>query len=208
MTPSRIFPANPRIRKTMAQRTPKTSSTPASKKPAKTPAKAAAKPAAKTAVKKPVIKTPTKTRGTRKPAAAAAPVKRPRRAAVTVDTRLRTFAIDAARLANASHLTDVMVLDVRGISQITDYIVLGTGVSNRQIQSVGEAIADLGKEQDIIRLGRDIDTSNRWYLIDLGAVMIHLFDGATRSHYDIESLWGDAPRIRWRKSATAKADAE
>ena len=135
-------------------------------------------------------------------------VKRPRRAAISVDTRLRNFAIEAARLANASHLTDVMLLDVRGLSQITDFIVLGTGVSNRQIQSVGEEIAELAEKQDIIRLGREVDGSTRWYIIDLGGVMIHLFDGATRAHYDIEMLWGDAPRLRWRKSASAKAEQE
>lgn len=155
-------------------------------------------------------KTPVKPRAPRKlagtvPAAPAA--KRPKRVS-NIDARVRTFAIEAARLANASHLTDVLLLDVRGLSQITEYLVLATGVSNRQIQSVGEDIAELAKEHQIDRLGREVDDSSRWYIIDLGAVMVHLFDGATRAHYDIEMLWGDAPRIRWRRTPTAKADAE
>jgi ribosome-associated protein len=194
----------------MAKSTPKTKKTKSDAKPAKPakPVKAVAKAMAKSAVK-PRAKAPVKPRGTRKPAAAAAsPVKRPRRGVVSVDNQLRNFAIEAARLANESHLTDVLLLDVRGLSQVTDFIVIGTGVSNRMIQSVGESIAELAEKSGIIRLGREVDGSTRWYIIDLGAVMIHLFDGATRAHYDIEMLWGDAPRIRWRRTPGAKADAE
>lgn len=121
----------------------------------------------------------------------------------------RALAIEAARLAESRHATDVLVLDLRGISPVTDYFVIFTGTSDRQMRSVAEEIiVDARrygyKPMDIASL-----TSTSWVLLDFVDVVVHAFDPAHRKFYDLELIWGDAPRVRWkqpRRPAKGKAE--
>ena len=117
----------------------------------------------------------------------------------------RKFAIAAARLAADLRCEDILLFDVRGLSDVTDYIMLGTATSDRQIKSVGEDIEELGAEQQFQRFGREIDTATTWLVLDFVDVVVHLFDAPTRAHYDLEMMWGDAPKLRWRRPRTKKA---
>lgn len=112
----------------------------------------------------------------------------------------RHFAIAVARLAADSHGTDVVVFDVRGMSQVTDYLVIATGTSDRQIKAVGSHIVELSEEFGLERLGAERDDASKWQVLDFASVMVHLFEPITRAHYDLEMLWGDAPRVNWRRS--------
>lgn len=109
------------------------------------------------------------------------------------------FAIDAARLLSDSHCEDVIVLDVRGLSDLTDYVLIASGTSDRQIKSVGQDVEDLAKEAGFDRYGRDTDEDNTWLVLDFVDVIVHLFEPATRAHYDLEMMWGDAPQVEWRR---------
>ncbi len=113
----------------------------------------------------------------------------------------RAFAIEAARLLADSHCEDVLLLDVRGLSQITNFIVVATGTSDRQIKSVGADIAELGRQSGFDKYGTDGDGAATWVVVDMVEVMVHLFEPATRGHYDLEMMWGDAPQIAWRRGA-------
>jgi ribosome-associated protein len=113
----------------------------------------------------------------------------------------QAFAIEAARLLNDRHCEDILVYDVRGLSPVTQFIVIGTGTSDRQIKSVGGDVADLGETHGFPRYGSDRDGSSTWMVVDLVEVMAHLFEPAARGHYDLEMLWGDAPQIKWRRQA-------
>lgn len=106
----------------------------------------------------------------------------------------------AAQMLKDDKCTDVLVLDLRGRSQVTDFFVVASGSSQRQMRSAGMHIADLAKEQRVSiskdNLGeRDSD----WYILDGIDVVVHLFEPETRLFYDLEMLWGDAPRIDWRR---------
>ncbi len=95
---------------------------------------------------------------------------------------------------------DVLVLDLRGRSQVTDFFVIGSGSSQRQMRSSAQHAATLAKGlgMSIVKdnLGeRDSD----WFIIDAVDVVVHLFEPDTRLFYDLEMLWGDAPRIDWRR---------
>lgn len=106
------------------------------------------------------------------------------------------FAIAAARVALESHCTDVTVLDLRGLSGIADFFVIGTGTSERQMHAVIDEIEALGKRCGR-RATRVADSrSAAWILADYADVMIHLFDARHRAYYDIDGLWGDAPRLK------------
>lgn len=111
------------------------------------------------------------------------------------DPASREFAIDAARLARSLHCTDVVVLDVRGKSPVTDFVVIGTGTSDRQMRSVLEDIIDLDKQRGSPFARTDKDERALWLLADFHDVVVHLFEPNTRDHYDLELMWGDAPLV-------------
>ncbi|NUQ66922.1 MAG: ribosome silencing factor [Phycisphaerales bacterium] len=117
---------------------------------------------------------------------------------VTQDVNL-AFAIDAARLAHDDKCTDVVLMDVRGLSQVTDYIIVGSGSSERQMRSVLDHIQDLGATRGFNVFRTNKDERALWLLADFVHVVVHLFEPATRSHYDLEMLWGDAPRVEWER---------
>ena len=118
--------------------------------------------------------------------------------------KILELAVEAARLCSDDKCTDVVLLDVRGLSQVTDYIVIGTGSSDRQMRSVLDHIEDHGKALGFpaFRVSRDDRAS--WLLADFVDVVVHLFEPNARAHYDIEMLWGDAPKVTWRRPGTGK----
>ena len=113
----------------------------------------------------------------------------------------RELAIESARLMNDRHCDDIIVYEVSGISPVTDFVVLASGTSDRQVRGVGHEVADLARQRGYQRMGTDRDEDYRWFVVDFGAVMVHLFEPATRGHYDLEMLWGDADTVKWRRSA-------
>lgn len=111
------------------------------------------------------------------------------------------FAIASAQLLNDYDCEDIRVLDVRGVSPLTHYIVIASGTSDRQLRALAGHLAKLGQEQGFDRYGDDKDDASTWMVADFVEVMVHLFEPATRGHYDLEMLWGDAPQIKWRRQA-------
>ena len=119
--------------------------------------------------------------------------------AKAVVTGVEHFACCAARLLSDNRCEQALVIDVRKVSPITDYLVLATGTSNRQINSNLQDLEELAGEmgQDIFRTDGAKGGAN-WAIVDCLDVMVHLFTAETRSYYDLESLWGDAPHIDWQ----------
>ena len=117
-----------------------------------------------------------------------------------VNEKSRTFALDAARVAEGRHCSDIVVLDLKGKSPATDYFVIATGTSNRQMRAVADEICEAAKKQGQQRFGRAGYEQARWILLDFVDVVIHIFDSEYRDYYDLELLWGDAKRLKWDKS--------
>ncbi|MHC4509683.1 MAG: ribosome silencing factor [Planctomycetota bacterium] len=109
--------------------------------------------------------------------------------------KAKAFALAAAKVAAERHCHDIVVLDLRGISPATDFFVVATGTSDRQMRSVANEICDAAKEQGVQRFGRAGYEQARWLLLDFVDVVIHLFDSEYRDYYDLELLWGDAERL-------------
>ncbi len=117
----------------------------------------------------------------------------------------RRLAIDAAVMAHDSHCSEIVVLDLRGISQVTNYFVICTGTSSRQMRSVADDIAMHGKEigQRVWKkAGMDVGD---WILLDFVDVVVHLFDTKHRRYYDLELIWGGAPHVEWDSSEIQQA---
>ncbi|MEX2275141.1 MAG: ribosome silencing factor [Actinomycetota bacterium] len=117
----------------------------------------------------------------------------------------RELAIAAARAAAGKQATDITILDVRDLIAITDYFVLCSGNSERQVRTIVE-----GVEADSRALGerpvrREGESENRWVLLDYVAVVVHAFGEEERSFYDLERLWSDAPRVPFGEAEDADA---
>jgi ribosome-associated protein len=109
------------------------------------------------------------------------------------------FAVAAAHLMTDMHCEEVLIYDVRGLSPLTNFLVIATGTSDRQIKAMARHISELAREQyDLERFGSQRDDASTWLVMDFIDVMLHLFEPATRAHYDLEMMWGDAPQLQWR----------
>lgn len=113
------------------------------------------------------------------------------------------FAVEAARVADAHRAEDIVVMDLRGLSGVTDYFVICTGTSDRQMRTVAERIREHGLRMGQRPFGVSGVENAQWILLDYVDVVIHVFDRVRRDYYDLELLWGDAPKIEWKLSATA-----
>ncbi len=114
------------------------------------------------------------------------------------------FACDAARIAAENRAEDIVVLDLRGLCPVADFFVIGTGTSDRQMRAIIDEIETFGAGQGQKRYGISGYENSTWLLADYVDVVIHLFDRERRDYYDLELLWGDAPRVAWeRQSASA-----
>ena len=107
----------------------------------------------------------------------------------------KDFALAAAKLAAERHCTDIVVLDLQGRSPATDYFVILTGTSDRQMRTVADEICVEARERGHQRFGRAGYHQARWILLDYVDVVIHIFDAEYREYYDLELLWGDAERL-------------
>lgn len=116
--------------------------------------------------------------------------------------RSKQLALAAARTAEDNRGQDIVVLDMRGMTTEFDYFVLVTGNSRRQLHAISEEIDRvLESELGDHRMGIEGYNESRWILLDYGTVVMHLFDGETRSYYALEDLWGQAARVPlpWQK---------
>lgn len=114
-------------------------------------------------------------------------------------TDLRDFAIEAARLLKDLRCEDVVLLDVRGLSQVCDYVLIASGTSEKQMRSVADDLKDLGNEHrhPVFRSNRD--TASTWIVVDFVDVVAHLFEPEVRGYYAIEELWSDAEPVSWER---------
>ena len=120
---------------------------------------------------------------------------KPRTRKKKVSDPAKAFALSAAKVASGRHCSDIVVLDLSGKSPATDYFVIATGTSDRQMRTVADEICQAAREQHFQRFGRAGYEQARWILLDFIDVVIHIFDGEYRDYYDLELLWGDAERL-------------
>lgn len=109
------------------------------------------------------------------------------------------LAVECAQLAEASKARDILVLDMRGLTPLYDYLVIATGAGKRLLHAVAEEVDDLMKSRGETRIGIEGYEACKWIVQDYGAVVVHLFDSVSRAYYGLEELWADAPRVEWRR---------
>ena len=121
-------------------------------------------------------------------------------ATVKADRRkLLDFAIEAARLLADRRCEDVLLLDVTGLSQVCDFILIGSGTSDRQMKSVAQELEDFGTDHDNPVFRSNRDTGLTWVVVDFVDMVAHLFEPDQRAYYDLEGLWSDAESVDWQR---------
>ncbi|MDA1196054.1 MAG: ribosome silencing factor [Planctomycetota bacterium] len=101
---------------------------------------------------------------------------------------------------------DVVSLDVDGLVDYMDHLVICTGRSPRQNRAIAEhVITQLKREAGVLPLSRAGLDAGSWVCVDLVDVVLHVFEPETRAHYDLELLWADAQRTEHAAPAAAPA---
>jgi ribosome-associated protein len=100
-----------------------------------------------------------------------------------------------AEAAESKKAFDIQILDLRGLTYITDYFVICSGNNTTQVSAIadwiGHTLAKAGGRPSHVEGG----AGSRWVLMDFGDVVVHVFDEETRIYYSLEKLWSDAPRV-------------
>ena len=121
----------------------------------------------------------------------------------------KKLALLCRELADNKKAENIVILDMRELSSVTDYYVICTGSSEPHLRAIVEEITGRLREQHAVR-PRAIDgmLHTAWVVLDFFDVIVQVMRADVREHYDLEGLWGDAPRLRARRTARAKPQAD
>jgi ribosome-associated protein len=97
----------------------------------------------------------------------------------------------AASILDDGKAEDLVTIDLKGKSDIADYLLIATGRSNRQVVALAQRLLDGFKTAGYGKLSAEGVRHGEWVLIDAGDVVIHLFRPETRTHYNLEKMWGE-----------------
>lgn len=109
--------------------------------------------------------------------------------------KLPPFLERAAQAALGKKATDVVVLDLRKASAFTDYFLLASGGNQKQLVAIADAVDETLRERALRARHVEGYPRQEWILMDYSDFVVHIFSGRSRAFYDLERLWGGAPRI-------------
>ena len=110
-------------------------------------------------------------------------------------TNSRKKSLYCVRAALEKKAFDLVLLDVQNISSFTEYFLICSGRSDRQVQAIVRSIEEDLKKMGIYSLGMEGFEEGKWILMDYDDVVVHVFFDPVRRFYDLEGLWLDAPRV-------------
>lgn len=89
----------------------------------------------------------------------------------------------------------LVIIGVKEVSSFTDYFIVCSGTSDRQVQAITASVQEHMKKKGFLPIGVEGESNAKWVLMDYGDVIVHIFYEPIRDFYDIENLWADAPRM-------------
>ena len=119
----------------------------------------------------------------------------------------RKLALLCRDLAENKKAEDVIVLDLRKLSTVTDFFVIATGTSEPHLRAILEEVTDKVDEEHGLRPRIEGRVQTAWVVLDYFDVIVHLMRTDMRERYDLEGLWGDAPRVKPKAAKSAKKAA-
>lgn len=118
---------------------------------------------------------------------------------------IREQAKKIALLLDSKKGMDISLLDVRGISSITDYFVIATGSSARQVLALADYVEEGARSLQMTLRHKEGHRSGDWVILDFMDVIVHLFVRETRDYYGLERIWQDARRVELSLDTGMKA---
>ena len=118
----------------------------------------------------------------------------------------RRLALRCRELADNKKAEEIVILDVRELSSVTDYFVIASGTSEPHLRAIMDEITDqLREDHDVRPRAVDGTAQTSWVVLDFFDVIVHLMRQDVRERYDLETLWGDAPRLKPKRRTPARA---
>ncbi len=105
------------------------------------------------------------------------------------DKALATLATRVEAALDDGKALDIRVLDVRKLTVITDYMIIASGRSSRQVRALAHRVVETAKELGFKVVGIEGERESEWILVDLGGVVVHVMQAETRAFYQLEKLW-------------------
>lgn len=125
--------------------------------------------------------------------------------ATIVDSR--ELALACAQIADGKKAEDIVVLDLQKVSMVSDFFVIASGGSAKQLQAIADALRERFKEEGLGKGTCEGYEAGAWILLEAADVVVHLFRHEMRRFYDLESLWGEAKPVAWKKRGSGAAAA-
>ena len=111
----------------------------------------------------------------------------------------KDLAVRIARLADDKQAEQITILDVAQAIQVADWFVICEGTNRRHLKMIAEHVSKELKKETFYRMGGSALDDENWVLLDFGPVVLHVFSKKARGYYDLENLWGDCKRLKWRR---------
>lgn len=112
----------------------------------------------------------------------------------------RKLALLCRELADNKKAEHITILDVRELSSVTDYFVIASGTSQPHLRAIVDEVQDKIREDHGLKpIAVDGTLQTAWVVLDYFDVIVHVMRQDVRDRYDLETLWGDAPRLKPRK---------
>ncbi|MDZ7770285.1 MAG: ribosome silencing factor [Woeseia sp.] len=88
---------------------------------------------------------------------------------------------------------DIVRLDVRKLTTVTDYMIVASGTSNRHVKAIADAVVEASREAGVRPIGIEGEEGSEWVLVDLGDTLVHVMQPRIREFYNLEKLWSLPP---------------
>jgi ribosome-associated protein len=124
----------------------------------------------------------------------------------SVKADIKEMAIAAARAAEDKKANDILVLDMHGVTPITDYFIICSGANDKQVARIQKAVEDRLRELGDKASRREGERYRRWILLDYIDLVVHIFLQEEREFYELERLWKDAPLVDWEEPEKKPSD--
>jgi ribosome-associated protein len=112
----------------------------------------------------------------------------------------KKLALLCREYADNKKAEDIVILDVRELSSVTDYFVIASGTSEPHLRAIVDEITDtLRKEHELRPRAVDGTLHTAWVVLDYFDVIVHVMKKDVRERYDLETLWGDAPKVKSKR---------
>jgi ribosome-associated protein len=98
-------------------------------------------------------------------------------------------------LASDKKASDIVLLEIGGMTTVADYFVICSGASDRQLGAIADGIIETLREEGTRPIGREGSPNAHWLLVDYGSVIVHIMSPPERDFYQLERLWADAPLL-------------